>query len=207
MSSTDHQLTDIRVGDDPDAWAAIGFTVMDGSLVIANTAVTLTGSHDDRGITSVAVDGLGAVVDGITTHAPPAPRRAVSHANAVSSIDHLVVMTPDCDRTTDELESAGIEARRVRTFEAGGTVRRQTFFWLGDVILEMVGVDADHGPGPASLWGLALSSDDLDATIASLGGLCTPPKPAVQRGRQITTIKTRDVDITTAIAVLSPHPG
>ena len=82
---------------------------------------------------------------------------------------------------------------------------RQTFFWLGDVILELVGPHQSEANGHAMFWGLALISDDLQATAGYLGESCTPVKPAVQPGRKITTINTREIGITTSLAVMSPH--
>lgn len=205
-----HQLHELVVDDPPRSWAAAGFDVIDSATIIGNTRVQLTGGgeHGGRGITSAAIDDVGVgSVDGVTLHRANPALAPGTHSNHVDSIDHLVVMSPDCDRTTTALEQLGIEARRVRTFEMGGAVRRQTFFWLGDVILELVGADAPEGDGPATLWGLALNSADLDATAANLGPRCSPPKPAVQPGRRICTVKTRDLGISTALAVMSPHPG
>lgn len=203
-----HQLHELLVDDTAGSWAAAGFAVHDDSVTIGRTRIRLTGGGGARGMVSAGIDGLHpGTVDGLAVHqavpAPPPPR----HPNHVGAIDHLVVMSPDSDRTTAALGEHGIEARRVRTFEMSGTQQRQTFFWLGDVILELVGPDASEGAGPATLWGLALTSLDLDATAAHLQQQCTPPKPAVQRGRRICTIKTRDLGISTALAVMSPHPA
>ncbi len=57
---------------------------------------------------------------------------------------------------------------------------------------------------PATFWGLALVTDDLDATAAGLGAACTTPKQAVQPGRRIATLKTRDLGISVPIAFMSP---
>lgn len=209
MTERPHQLHEILVGDEPAAWTAAGFHVDGDRVVIDRTAIRLLGSEGERGIRSMALDAIeaaGADLDGLPCHDAAAPAPAPRHPNGVTVIDHLVVRTPDCDRTTTELEAAGLEARRVRTFEMGGSTQRQTFFWLGRVILELVGPDSPIGDGPSEIWGLALTADDIDQTAAALGDHTTPLKDAVQPGRRITTIKTRDLDITTALAVMSPHP-
>lgn len=205
-----HQLTELRIGDDAAAWTAAGFTVEDDALVIDGVRLTLGGNADQRGILSMAVDGLAKPVDGLPVHQRPGAvaETLLPHPNGVVAIDHLVAMTPDCDRTTTAFEAAGLDVRRVRRFEMGGTTQRQTFFWLGSVILELVGPDtvvSQENDGPATLWGLALISDDLDATAAWLGPKSTPPKEAVQPGRRIATLKTRDLNISTAVALMSPH--
>ena len=202
-----HQLHEIVVGDDPSAWAAAGFAVVDDSVTIDHTRIKLVGTGDGRGIRSVGVDGVTTDLDGVAVHQAPPADDAPEHPNGVNHIDHLVVMTEDCDRTTAAFEALGLESRRVRRFEVGGVERRQTFFWLGDVILELVGADEPEGSAPAHAWGLALTSDDIDRTAEVLDGRCSPPKDAVQRGRRITTIATRDLDISTALAVMTPHPN
>lgn len=209
-----HQLLELRVGDMPTAWSSAGFTVDDDIVVIDGVRIALVGSLGRRGIISAAIAGAGDAIDGLGIHSPapdhrsrPSPRPTGSaHPNGVTTIDHVVVATGDCDRTTAALQSMGIETRRTRQFDLAGIAQRQTFFWLGDVILELVGPAAPSaGAGPAEYWGLALQSADLDTTAAELGDRCTPPKSAVQPGRRITTIKTRDLGISTALAIMSPH--
>ena len=202
-----HQLHEIVVGDEPSAWEAAGFAVERDTVTIDNTRIRLVGQLDGRGIRSIALDDMAAAdLDGVTVHAADPADDAALHPNGVTHIDHLVVMTEDCDRTTASLEAAGLESRRVRRFEMGGVMRRQTFFWLGDVILELVGADEPQGSSPAQAWGLALTSSDIDQTAEVLDGRCSPPKDAVQPGRRITTIATKALDISTALAVMSPHP-
>lgn len=206
--SRPHQLLELRIGDEADAWAAAGFAITDDATSIGGVGLTFTGTGHGRGIHSAAITDPPRELDGLGLHhaepAGPARRGIAAHPNGVERIDHLVVTTSDCDRTTELLEAAGIDARRVRQFDLGETRQRQTFFWLGDVILELVGPDVAAGEQPASFWGLALVARDLDATAASLAGHCTTPKPAVQPGRRIATIKTRDLGISVPLAVLSP---
>lgn len=202
-----HQLHEIVVGDEPSAWAEAGFTVHGDSVTIDHTRIRLTGPSDGRGIRSIALDAIAERdLDGVPVHRAEPAGQAPSHPNGINHIDHLVVMSEDCDRTTVALEAAGLESRRVRRFEMGGVQRRQTFFWLGDVILELVGADEPQGSAPANAWGLALTSEDIDQTAEVLDGRCSPPKDAVQPGRRITTIATKALDISTALAVMSPHP-
>lgn len=202
-----HQLHEIVIGDEPSAWADAGFAVDGDSVTIDHTRIRLVGPADGRGIASIALDDVSPVdLDGVAVHTTEPADEPPSHPNGIVHIDHLVVMTEDCDRTTAALEAAGLESRRVRRFEMGGVQRRQTFFWLGDVILELVGADEPHGSGPANAWGLALTSEDIDQTARVLDGRCSPPKDAVQPGRRITTIATKALDISTALAVMSPHP-
>lgn len=204
-------LLGLVIGDAPEAWSAAGFAVHDGAVRISDTVISCRRDLA-RGIVAIHIDGLNEPVDGLPIEARTTPNTVIAqHPNGVESIDHLVVLTPDCDRTTERFASVGLKARRVRRFEAAGSMRRQTFFWLGDVILELVGADEtadvqNGGDGPAQAWGLALTCADLDATAAMLGDMCGEPKAAVQAGRRIATLRTRDLGISIPIALMSPHP-
>ncbi len=207
MKDPRHQLIELRVGDDPEAWRTAGFAVTDDQVVIGSTAIVLTGAGAGRGMTSISIDGLAAPsLDGVrlVRRRDPVPP-AGDHPNGVTAWDHLVVLSPDVDRTTAALDGFGVPVRRVRRFEVAGTTQRQTFFWLGDVILEMVGADEAHGEGPATAWGVALTCPDLDASVAALGDRCGPAKDAVQPGRRIATLRARDLDISIPVALMSPH--
>ncbi len=204
-----HQLLRVDIGDDPDAWAEAGFSIVNGETRIGSTTIRMKGSDGDRGVLNVAIDGVTVSIDGLAI-SPPIPRFnpriTPLHANLVAAIDHIVVMSPDVDRTIQALAAAGLELRRTRRFEVEGSTNRQAFFWLGDVILEVAGADAAHGPGPAQWWGLAFTCPDLDASHESLGGRLDNPREAVQPGRRIAGLRTGDVDISVPIVFMSPHP-
>jgi hypothetical protein len=139
---------------------------------------------------------------------PPADRvPAPHHANGVNGLDHLVVATPDLDRTVAALTGAGLDLRRTRDAGPGsgpdGARRMQAFFRLGGTILEVVGIEGAHGGGQATFWGLAFTVDDLDATATFLGDRLGPARDAVQPGRRIATLR-RDAGSSVAMAFMSP---
>jgi len=228
MGPESNPLVEIEIGDDPITWASLGFTVGDDDVArVGRVGIRLAGAGDKRGRGilgwTLATGAPAGDVDGLPTdyavapddgpgaddgpvHAGPAPAPPPPpHPNGVVSIDHIVVMTPDLDRTTEALGAVGLEARRTR--EAGGG-RRQRFFRLGEVILEVVGPAAPAGDGPATFWGLALTVADIDATAAHLTGRIGAPKTAVQNGRRIATLRAGD-EVSVPIAVMSaaPPPG
>lgn len=146
-------------------------------------------------------------LDGIPrTAAGPPPAAPCAHPNGITRVDHIVVMTPDLDRTMAALATAGLGLRRVRETSLGGSPHRQAFYWAGASILEVVGPAEATGDGPARLWGLALEATDLVATATWLGDRCGPIRDAVQPGRRIATIRTRELGISTPLSILSPHP-
>ena len=217
MGNNEFQLLQLTIGGvSTSAWSSAGFEVMElpsGESVCQLGSVQLLFDPTyRRGIAGAAVNGMSGTIDslefGEITYSTSSGINAYPpsvHPNGVTRIDHLVVTTADCDRTTLALEASGIHSRNVRTFGDDGAKMRQTFFWLGDVILELVGPDQSEANGQAIFWGLALISENLQATADYLGERCTPVKPAVQQGRKITTIKTREIGITTSLAVMSPH--
>lgn len=163
-------LAALLVGDPPALWKELGFAVDDDTCCVGGVRFLL-----GRG--SPGLSGW-TLVDAAEHDPPPTP----DHPNGVRSIDHVVLLTPDLDRSIHELEANGLDLRRIR--EAGNGLR-QAFFRMGPVILEVVG-DVDE-PEPR-LWGVTFTVDDLDATAGFLGDRLRPAKDAVQPGRRIATL-------------------
>jgi hypothetical protein len=203
-------LDALEVGDEPDAWVAAGFTVSGDEVVVGTIRIRCLGDgggadrwrlRTDEGAPPPPTD-----VDGLatsTTHEDPPP--PVSHPNRVVAFDHVVLRSPDLDRTTEALGGLGLDLRRTRDLGDGDRAFQQRFFRLGDVILELVGPARPAGDGPCSIWGYALVSDDIDASAEVLRDRCSPPKDAVQPGRRIATIRTSELGIGPTLALMTPH--
>ena len=213
MTERPHQLTHVVLGDPPEAWRSAGFDVDGGGRFrLGRTEIIcLDLGPSGAGFVGWALDGVDGALDGLATadsHRTTGGRAPTSHPNGISSIDHVVVRTDHSERTIAAFEAAGLEVRGGRSTTSYGAPMRQTFFWAGDVILELVGPD-DGEPTtdePTSIFGLALVADDLDATAEFLGDLLGAPKDAVQEGRRIAGLRHRDAGIGLPIAVMSPHP-
>lgn len=212
MPGHPHQLTHVVLGDPPDAWRSAGFEVDGSGRFRLGATELLCLDSAGPGFVGWALDGIGVDLDGLSTfdgHVQAAATQVPSqHPNGVSSIDHVVVRTGDCDRTVAAFEAAGLEVRGGRSTTSYGAPMRQRFFWAGDVIIELVGPD-DGEPTtdePTSIFGLALVAGDLDVTAAQLGPLLGAPKDAVQDGRRIAGLRHRDAGIGLPVAVMSPHP-
>jgi hypothetical protein len=200
------------VADPPTAWAAAGFTVDDGgTCVVGQVRVDLVGRDDGRkrilswSLRDIPpgtddIDGLATTVSG-RKHPSGA-----QHANGVTVIDHLVVMTPDVARTVAALGAAGIEPRQTRDVDPVqyGFAARQTFFRLGEVILELIGPAEPMGDGPASFFGLAYTVRDIDALPARYGEHLGRVKDAVQPGRRIATLRHKELGLSVATAFMTP---
>jgi len=211
-------IDELVVADAPEAWRALGFAVEGEQCAVGTTRVRLEGPGAGRGILSwslrapeAPLDGLPTAsrrapevpLDGLPTTAsrrpPPAP---AAHPNGTTHLDHVVVSSPDFDRTAAAFAGAGLDLRRVR--EAGDPQRpfRQGFYRLGEVILELV-EDRGGGPGPARFWGLVFVTPALDALPE---GLVKAPRDAVQPGRRIATVR-REAGLSAAAAFMSPPPA
>jgi hypothetical protein len=202
-------LTEVRLPDAASAWEAAGFSLQGHRLPIGPVVLSLAAGDpseppgwsfsDDLGTPSV--DGIPTAVEPGSGHAGPV------HPNGVAGLDHVVVATPDIARTIDALTSHGFDLRRTRATRVAGRGGTQAFFWAGEVILEVVGPE-EPGEGPAAIWGIAVWCEDLDVTVAGLGpDRCGGVRDAVQPGRRVATLRTRELGISLPVLLMSPHVG
>lgn len=195
------ELAGLRLGDSPELWAQLGFTVDADQVELGGVRLEL--GAPGRGIVSWRLRGIKASgsLDGLPTDVADQARAAPdpSHPNGAVAVDHVVVVTPRFSRTAAGLADAGLELRRIRQAPGGF---RQGFRRVGPAILELVETleDAD---GPARFWGLVVTVSDLDALADCLGDRLGQIKPAVQPGRRIATLR-EPAGLGEAVAFMSP---
>lgn len=180
------RLVGIGVPDAPDAWERIGFRVVDGAVSFVNGSLLLgtSGLVVDRPAGPTDVDGVAVCVG--------SPRAPHTHPAGGVQLDHLVLLTDSLERTSLAVtESLGLPCRRRR--EVGDV--RQAFHRFDDppeagrrgCIVEIVGTSAVTG---TVLMGVVIDVDDLSGLTARLGpDTVSAPKPAVQPGRSISTVR------------------
>ena len=185
-----------------------------GASVRPIVPIRLAGRDAGRGIVGWTVSGIASVdLDGLPTRRATDDSSAVAaagtHPNGIAAFDHVVAITPALDRTVAALQAAGLDLRRIREEPTPAGAPRQAFFRLGDVILEVVQAPDDAlersggADGPAFFWGLAFKVADLDATVAAIGEeRCSQPRPAVQPGRRIATLR-RSAGVAVPVAVMT----
>lgn len=206
MTERPHQLRTVVLGDRPESWRGAGFEVSpSGTLTLGATTILLDGSGGR--VVSWGLDDVATEIDGLPSTPAAASPGPTVHPNGITSIDHVVVRTGDCNCTVAAFEAAGLEVRGGRSTTSYGSPMRQVFLWAGDVIVELIGPDTGEPTTdePTSIFGLALTAADLEATAAHLGELLSTPKDAVQPGRRIAGLRGRGVGISIPIAVMSPH--
>ena len=202
-------LVGLDVADPPERWRGLGFSLTDDGAAQIGTVHIRFGSRSGagRGLTgwTLAAAQVPPDLDGIpTTRAASARAVAAEHPNGAVRIDHVVVATPDLDRTLRALSETGLKVSRVRETGQEGPRARQAFLWAGDVILEVVGPDRPAAGGPAVLWGLVVVTTAMQRLVETTGGLVGEIRPAVQPGRMIASVQ-RDAGLSVPLAFMSPH--
>lgn len=193
------------------AWRAVGFAVDDsGAIPLGRTLLRFDVDSATTGISSwvlaEAANRSVSSIDGLTTFHADAPNISptpIAHPNGVLGIDHVVVNTPDLERTCAAItDVTAAPLKRIR--EVGAL--RQGFHRLGEVIVEVV-TFPDSASGAATFWGLALNVSNIDAMFDTYGPeVLSQPKDAVQPGRRISSFR-GSADLGLAVALMtSQHP-
>jgi len=171
-------LTRLDLVADVERWRAVGFEIESDVLRVGTVGIRFV-DGERAGLVGWELDGDGS------------QRGAPQHPNGAVEIDHVVLMTPDLDATTDELAQQGFDLRRTR--DVGNATTQAFYRFANGPILEVVGpIAAVREP---ALWGVVFNTTDLD-------GLPWPSKDAVQPGRRIATVAS-DEGLGTAVAFMS----
>lgn len=203
----------LDIADNASAWASAGFHVEEGGLVrLGEITLRLVGkgtggSNLGAGIVGWSFQGLPkniAYLDDIpcTSPAPPSTKPAVSHPNGCESVDHIVLRSPDAERTIQRLAEANIYPIRETSTVRKGV--RQVIFRPSTAIIELV-QSKNTENSPPYIWGLTLVTGDVDKTHASLEKTTKAPWPAVQPGRRMTVLDNKAHGLSVALAFMTPH--
>lgn len=204
------RLVELVIGGTTQPWQSLGVVTDHESFVLSDVKIrcdngapgihSWTIAHDDPDLptTQSSVDGIPTT---LVAQAPQLPTRSAIGNTEVVLLDHVVVNTSDIERTSLAIENVcGAQVRRVR--DAGNGVM-QAFHRLENTIIEVVSgphISSDS----AELWGIAISIDDLYGLAGDLGDLASPPKPATQKGRFISTIRSA-AGVGVPLAMMTPH--
>ena len=215
MSGARLRIVELVVGDEPEAWRQAGFAVdANGCAQVSTVRFRFVGADGVRGLRSWRIDGVaGGTIDGLPGELVCDPStvlidRAPDHPNSTTVLDHVVVATPDIDRTIGAFVEVGCEPRRERVGGSESMPMRQVFLRAGEVIVEVVGPPTppdrpERRDRPAAFWGLAFTVEDLDRCVATLGDACGSARDAVQPGRRIATLRHESLGISVPTAFMS----
>jgi hypothetical protein len=196
-------LAAIEVGGDPDAWRALGFRVDgDGAIALGNGAIRLVDAPSGVRALTVVDGDAPSDVDGVTVRSGVTVP-AGEHPNGAFELDHVVVTTDSLERTSAAFaDRLHLPQRRVR--EAGEAERRirQAFHrFANGCILEIV---ENTRTTDVELFGLVVNVAELESLCSELGPeLIGLPKPAVQPGRLIATVRSQ-AGLGFPVALMSP---
>ena len=128
-------LTELELGGAVAAWERLGFAADGDGLRVGAVGLRFPGG-EPAGIAGWTLAGArSADLDGLRTRVVAEAEAAgelPAHPNGALRLDHVVVFTPDLDRTFAAFEAAGLELRRVRDAGTPEHPLRQGFFRLGD---------------------------------------------------------------------------
>ena len=204
--SREPELAELAIGDQPEAWQALGFTVEDGNLDLGGIRIRLGDEEHapGSGIVSWSLRGVNAMgsIDGLASPVPRIlrPPPFATHPNGATGLDHVVVATPDFNRTADAFRRAGMPLKRTR--EAGEM--RQGFRRMGSAIIELVYSPKLNG-SETHFWGLTVVVISLKDLGERLGDRLGEIRPAVQPHRHIATLQPTE-GISPRVAFMSPEP-
>jgi hypothetical protein len=196
-------LITLDVADPPALWEAMGF-VLEGDRAWVDGIGHQLGRPGTGvvGWTLHGVDPLDDVPTIVISEPAAAPASATrAHPNGVIGLDHVVISTPDLERTVSAFERSGLPLRRTRQAGTPEQPMTQAFCKVGPVVIEIVGLP-EAALGAARFWGLTYTVSDLDATADLLGAHLRPIRDAVQPGRRIATLD-RSFGSTVPIAFMS----
>jgi hypothetical protein len=206
-------IDELMIADPAEAWRNVGFDLEDDVCEVGSVRIRLAGEGAGHGIVGctmrdISIDAPAGLPLSSST-SPPRPARDHRHPNGVYALDHLVAFSSNLHRDVKALEQAGLDLRRIRDEPTPGGAPRQAFFRLAEVILEVVekppgSREERNANAPARFWGLAFVVDDLARSASYLGDRLGELRAAVQRGRQIATLR-REAGVGPGIAFMTPE--
>jgi hypothetical protein len=196
----------LRIGGPVEPWTALGLHVVDDQAVIAGVLLRFEGGPPGLhgwGLADTPVDIPLIDIDGIPTDAQARPTQLVDSHLPIVGFDHVVINTSSLERTCGAIEAAtGEPLKRIRDV---GSIR-QGFHRFHDIVIEVVESPQVVVP-EASLWGFVWNVADLNELCGQWGpGVVSAPKPAVQPGRFIATVRAH-VGLGLPVALMSTPQG
>ena len=182
-------VAELQIAAPVATWQQLGLTVADGTSRVGGITLRFV-DGPGQGVTGWTLADAptdATDIDGLATgHGEPPTGERPQDSLGIRSWDHLVVMTSSLERTCAAIEAAtAAPLKRIR--EAGAI--RQGFHRLGELIIEVVESPQVTGP-TAAFWGFVWNVHDLHDVCDRLGpDVIGLPKPAVQPGRFIATVR------------------
>lgn len=201
------RLVELVIGGSVEPWKNIGFTVEEHRVHVADVDIVSDGfAPGIHSWTFIADRDDQFLLDGIPTTLTSSPRPMRSESRMcgelVVALDHVVINTDDLERTCAVIaQQLDAPLRRIRD---AGKGMRQGFHRIDNTVIEVVSAPGMNLHG-ASLWGFVPVVVDLSSVATHLGpDVMSGPKPAVQDGRLIATVRPA-VGLGVPLALMTPR--
>lgn len=185
---------------DLNAWIKAGFSVSSNQIHLVDVDIMFENVKDSGELFALGFDQVPpnlTSIDGIPIFQHTKIHKVSPQHNAVSSVDHVVIHTSnEHNRFKHSMEQLGIPLRLERSDIYPGIT--QLFYRAGTTIE----VAVLSGVPSSFLWGITLVTQDMSKSKQQLGNQSSEPKRAVQKGRQIMTIRTMTK---TNMAFITPY--
>lgn len=145
----------------------------------------------------------GVPISLIERRQPPTPSAPIlDEAAAISSLDHIVVRTPNPERAIAFYAGRlGLDLRLDRSNPEWGS--RLLFFRCGDLVVEIAGdLEKPVSNGPDRLWGLSWRATDIakvNARLKSAGVDVSPVRTGRRPGTQVFSVNSHTEGVPTIV--------
>ena len=153
-------------------------------------------------LSTEATHGVPIVLIERSEEPAPSPLLKSSEAASISSLDHVVIRTPNPDRAVALYAGRlGLDLRLDRSNPAWGS--RLLFFRCGDLVVE-IAHDLRKGvsDGPDHLWGLSWRTPDIaraNERLKAAGLDVSEPRDGRRPGSQVFTVKNHTEGVPTLV--------
>ena len=151
---------------------------------------------------AIALTGNGVAISVAAKGSDPPSPFTADEAACVSSLDHVVVRTPNPERAIAFYAGRlGLDLRLDRSNPAWGA--RLLFFRCGDLVVE-IAHDLNKGvsDAPDRLWGLSWRTPDIakcNARLKTAGIDVSEPRDGRRPGSQVFTVKSHTAEVPTLV--------
>jgi catechol 2,3-dioxygenase-like lactoylglutathione lyase family enzyme len=190
---------------DGDALSSMVFATRDldkAARLLERRAVPSGRRGDRLGLAREATHGVPIELCEYKEHATPSPLAGSDEASSISSLDHVVIRTPNPERAVAFYAGRlGLDLRLDRSNPDWGS--RLLFFRCGDLVVEIAhDLKAGVSDGPDQLWGLSWRTPDIakaNARLKAAGVDVSPPRPGRRPGSEVFSVNSHTEGVPTIV--------
>jgi catechol 2,3-dioxygenase-like lactoylglutathione lyase family enzyme len=153
-------------------------------------------------LSTAATHGVSIALIEVKDKAPPSPLKDSSEAASITSLDHVVIRSPNPERAIALYAGRlGLDLRLDRSNPDWGS--RLLFFRCGDLVVE-IAHDLKKGvfDAPDDLWGLSWRTPDVarcNERLKKAGVEVSAPRDGRRPGTQVFTVQSHTANVPTIV--------